>query len=68
MGKDKKKGKGKAKRGGRRLPMPTAEEAVQRVAKHKLLGGRKGKAVTPRPTGAAARECAGLRGLPGRRS
>jgi len=46
MGKDKKKGKGKAS-SGVGTP-PTAEEAVQHIAKHKLLGGRKGKAVTYR--------------------
>ena len=47
MGKDKKKGKGKGSGADAGTP-PTAEEAVQHVAKHKLLGGRKGKAVTYR--------------------
>ena len=51
MGKDKKKGnkgKGKASSGADAGTPPTAEAAVQHAAKHKLLGGRKGKAVTYR--------------------
>ena len=50
MGKDKKKGKGKGKAssGADAGTPPTAEEAVQHATKHKLLGGRKGKAVTYR--------------------
>ena len=48
MGKNK-KGKGKASSGADAAGTPpSAEEAVQHVAKHKLLGGRKGKAVTYR--------------------
>ena len=47
MGKNK-KGKGKASSGADVGTPPTAEEAVQHIAKHKLLGGRKGKAVTYR--------------------
>ncbi len=47
MGKNK-TSKGKAGSGADAGSPPTAEEAVQHVAKHKLLGGRKGKAVTYR--------------------
>ena len=43
-----KKGKAKASSGADAGSPPTAEEAVQHAAKHKLLGGRKGKAVTYR--------------------
>ena len=52
MGRDKKKSvvraAGKASSGADACTPPTAEEAVQHAAKHKLLGGRKGKAVTYR--------------------
>ena len=45
MGKERRRG-GKASTGADAGTPPTAEEAVQHAAKHRLLGGRKGKAVT----------------------
>ena len=45
MGKERRRA-GKASSGADAGTPPTAEEAVQHAAKHRLLGGRKGKAVT----------------------